>query len=354
VAGGRLLFVREGTLLVQAFDPGAGRLEGEPTPVSDIVWFMRPSGSAEFDASADGRVLAFRGPLAPSHLAWLDRSGREIGRLGSPAIMDRPALSPDGRRAAFDLETPRTAVRDIWVHDLVRDVGSRFTLDPLGAVSPTWSPDGERLLYASASQGGPLQMRIRRSDGSGSEEGVLRTDRTQIPQDWSPDGRWILYGDFSPARRPQRQLWLVPLDGERRPTALESTPVSRFDGRFSPDGRAVAFLSEETGRPEVFIASLTASGRRQQVSTAGGRSPRWRRDGRELFYLSPDGHLMAVALGTGRDGEMATPRELFAVDIRGETTYDVDARGERFLFCLGRGDPPPIVVTVGWDAARKE
>jgi Tol biopolymer transport system component len=354
VAGGRLLFVRDGALLVQGFDAAAARLAGEPTPLVDLLWYMRPSGAAEFAASADGRALAFRSPRSVSRLVWLDRNGRDLGELHPPGIMDRPTISPDGRRAAFELEDARAAVVDLWTHDLLRDVRSRVTLDPLGAVYPVWSPDGARLLYASASRGGPLQMRIRSADGSGEEEAVLQTDRVQIPQDWSPDGRQILFFDYAPSRRPQRQLWLVPLVGERRPASLESAPVNRYDGRFAPDGQRVAFVSEETGQPEVFVAPLDGRGRRQQVSTAGGRAPRWRKDGRELFYLSPDGHLMAVSLGAGLQAEATAPRELFAVDVRGDTTYDVDPRSERFLFCLGRGDPPPILVAVGWSGIRKD
>ncbi len=363
VAGSRLLFVREGTLLAQTFDPGGARLLGDPTPLVDLVWYLRPSGSAEFTASPDGRVLAFREPPSPGRLAWLDRSGREVGAVGPAGFVDNPRISPDGTRVAFEVADPRAGGNDVWIHDLARGVRSRFTLDPLDANQPVWSPDGERLLYGSSAHGRPLHMMIKRADGSGSEEEVVRTNEAQLPQDWSPDGRWILFGDQSPARRPRRQLWLLPLEGERRPEPLESAPVSRYDGRFSPDGRSVAFVSEETGRPEVFIAPLRRPGPRQQVSTEGGLAPRWRKDGRELYYFSSQGQLTAVALDASPDLRAAPPRPLFSLETSpgwasagggAAVRYDVDTRGERFLCVVGPGSLPPIVVAIGWDVARKE
>jgi dipeptidyl aminopeptidase/acylaminoacyl peptidase len=186
----------------------------------------------------------------------------------------------------------------------------------------------------------------------------------QLPQDWSPDGRSILFADQSPSRRPPRELWRVPVDGDRAPEPLEATPVSRSDGRFSPDGRAVAFVSTETGGPEVVIAPLLGPGRRQQVSTGGGLAPRWRKDGRELFYFSPSGRMMAADLGPAPGRDAATPRELFTLPggaglwesspLIAGIRYDVDARGERFLFSLAMEGPPPIVVAVGWEPAPRE
>jgi Tol biopolymer transport system component len=236
----------------------------------------------------------------------------------------------------------------------------------LDAVAPVWSPDGERLLYASASQvDGPLQMRVRRSDGSGTDVDVVRTVGAQLPQDWSSDGRVILFGDRvvvvrSAARRPARALWLVPPDGSRPPEPLEPSPVSRAEGRFSPDGRYVAFVSDEAGRPEVIVAPLGGAGRRQQVSTEGGFAPRWRRDGRELFYFSPAGKMMSVSLEKGPDGGAAPPVPLFALPghpsnfgsgpMTAGLRYDVDARRDRFLIALAQEGAPPISVAVGWDA----
>jgi Tol biopolymer transport system component len=363
--GRRILYVREGTLLVQAFDPAGMQVQGDPTPVVDLVWFLRSTGAAEFTASADGQVLAFRAPPPPTRLVWLDHTGREVGTVVPPGPVDNPRLSPDGTRVAFEIADPRAGGRDVWIEDLARGGRSRVTLDPLDAVAPVWSADGARLLYTSASdREGPLQMRIRRTDGSGGDTGVVQTTGIQLPQDWSPDGRWILFGDQSPARRPPRELWVVPADGSRAPEPLGTTPVSRSDGRFSPDGVAVAYVSDETGGPEVVIAPWRGAGRRQQVSTGGGLSPRWRKDGRELFYVSPSGRLMAVALPAGPQGSAASPRELFALPGRpglwgsnpviAGARYDVDARGERFLVSLAEEGPPPIVVAVGWQTMARE
>jgi eukaryotic-like serine/threonine-protein kinase len=363
--GGRILYVHDGTLLVQAFDSDRMQLQGDPTPVVDLVWFLRATGSAEFTASADGRVLAFRAPPPPRRFVWLDRTGREVGTVVAPGPVDGPRLSPDGTRVAFEVEDPRAGGRDIWIEDLVRGGRSRVTFDRLDAVTPVWSSDGTRLLYASASQReGPLQMRIKRADGSGSDARVVQTRGVQLPQDWSPDGRSILFADQSPSRRPPRELWRVPVDGDRAPEPLEATPVSRSDGRFSPDGRAVAFVSNETGGPGVVIAPLFGPGRRQQVSMGGGLAPRWRKDGRELFYFSPSGRMMAVDLGPAPARDAAAPRELFTLPggsglwessvLLAGIRYEVDARGERFLFSLAMEGPPPIVVAVGWEPAPRE
>jgi Tol biopolymer transport system component len=267
---------------------------------------------------------------------------------------------------AFEVADPRAGAKDVWIVDLVRGGRSRATLDPSDANGPVWSPDGERLVYASASQReGPLQLRIKRADGAGGETGVVQTNGVQLPQDWSSDGQWILFGDQSPARRPPRDLWLVPAAGAKVPEPLEAAPpVSRSDGRFSPDSRSVAFVSDETGGPEVVIAPLRGSGRRQQVSTGGGLAPRWRRDGRELFYFTPTGRLMSVALAAGAQGTAAPPRELFALPghpgvwgsgpITGGVKYDVDARGDRFLVSLAEEGPPPIVLSVAWRPLARE
>jgi eukaryotic-like serine/threonine-protein kinase len=352
----RLLYVRDGTVLVQAFDPGRPGLHGDPAPVVDLVWFMRPGAFAEVAASSDGRVLVSRAPSPPSRLVWLDRAGKELGTVGEPGYLDSPRLSPDGTRVAIEVANPRAGGRDIWIEDLSRGVRSRATLDPLDATAPVWSPDGERVLYGSASQqDGPLQLRVKRADGSGPDVGLVRTNGVQIPQDWSSDGRTILFGDRSPARRPPRELWLLPLDGEPRARPLESTAVSRYDGRFSPDGGWVAFVSEETGRPEVFVAPRDGPGHRQQASTDGGWSPRWRKDGRELFYASADGSIMSVSLGPRPERRVGAPRKLFTLPGRPAwgvmgtlpgVKYDVDPRGERFLVALAVDDDSPLVVSL--------
>jgi Tol biopolymer transport system component len=296
---------------------------------------------------------------------WLDRGGREVGAVGPPAPVDNPRLSPDGTRVGFELADPRKGRRDVWTWDLARGVRSRVTLDREDASTPVWSPDGTRLLIMSASgDAGLVSMQVRPADGSGGGTGIVQTDGVQLPLDWSSDGRWILFQDQVPARRPPTRLWLVRADGGGAPAPLEPRTVSQFDGRFSPDGRFVAFVSAETGRPEIIVAPRTAPGRRQQVSTEGGRAPRFRRDGRELFYYSLDGRMMAVPLGAGPDPEAGPPQALFSLAghpgdigsgaITAGIKYDVDARGERFLVNLAQAGPPPIVVSLGGPTARRD
>ncbi|MET0554320.1 MAG: protein kinase [Vicinamibacteria bacterium] len=365
VGEGRILYVREGTLVLRRLDAERAELVGEPEPVVDLVSFLRPTGAAEFNASANGRALAFRAPPAATRLVWFDRTGREVGTVGPPGFVDNPRLSPDGTRVGIEVTDQRKGGRDVWIHDLARDVRSRVTFDPLDSGNPIWSPDGTRLLYMSASQdAGMVKMRIRPVDAPGDEIGVVETEGVQLAQDWSPDGRWILFQDQSPARRPPTDLWLVPADGSRGPQTLEATAFGRSDGRFSPDGRHVAFVSAETGRPEIVIAPAGRAGRRQQVSTDGGRAPRWRRDGRELFYYSLGGRVMTVPLGPGPEPQAGAPQVLFALStfpgnfgtsgVTAGLKYDVDARGERFLVNVADSGPPPVVVSIGWQPARKD
>jgi len=309
-------------------------------------------------------VLAYRLLPPVARLVSLDRQGRELGTVVPLGQVDAPRLSPDGSRVAFEVSDPRTGGRDIWTHDLARGVRSRVTLDPLDASGGVWSPDGRRLAYSSASQQeGPLQIRIKNADGSGADTGVWRTSGVQMAQDWSPDGQWLLFQDQSPARRPPRDLWVVPVDGSRSPERLEAMPVSHSEGRFSPDGHWVAFVSDETGHNEVVVAPFHALGRRQQVSREGGMAPRWRRDGRELFYLTPAGQVMSVAVVKGPDPAFAPARALFTLHdpsgswsgpLLGGYRYDVDAAGNRFLVSLAAGPAPPIVITIGWDGAGQD
>ena len=225
-------------------------------------------------------------------------------------------MQPDGRG------------RDLWAFDTGSGVASRLTYQSIDASAATWSPDGQSLAYAKA-EDGPPDVTVLHLDGTGREEVLLRAPGVQLPKHWSPDGRSIAYEDYLPGRRDQRQLWLLSLDGKAR--RVTSTPSSSYHGRFSPDGRRLAYVSEESGGPEVYVAPLQG-GVPRRISRAGGLLPRWRGNGSELFFLQPDGLMMAVPIAD----EDAVPKALFHLEgvVALDFDYDVARDGQRFLVRL--------------------
>jgi Tol biopolymer transport system component len=323
-ASGHVLCVRAGVLVALPFDARAGKATGEAVTVArDVRWFG-PSGSASFAVSADGRALAFEPRPAVSRVAWLARAGRETGAVGEPGTLGLLQISLDGRRIAADIWHPDGNGRDLWAFETATGVASRLTFSPIDAWTPAWAPDGRSLAYANAEEG-PPDVTVLHRDGSGRQEVLLRAPGVQTPRHWSPDRRLILYEDASVGRRDQRQLWLLSLDGKNR--RVTATPFSSYHGRFSPDGRRIAYVSEESGGPEVYVAPLEG-GPARRISRAGGLLPRWRGDGSELFFVQPDGLVMAVPWA---DAD-AVPRSLFhlpgvdAIDF----DYDVAREGQRF------------------------
>ncbi|MFI4944096.1 MAG: TolB family protein, partial [Burkholderiales bacterium] len=275
-----------------------------------------------------GSTLVYEPRPRLSRLAWVDRSGRQTSAVGEPNAFGLFQLAPDGRRVAVDIVTPDGRSRELWTLDTTTGVANRVTYGRLDALAGVWSPDGKRLA-CGLSVGGPPDVAVLELDGTGREQVLLKAPGVQVPKHWSPDGRLIAYEDYSTGRRDQRQLWLLALDGTTR--RVTNTPASSFNGRFSPDGRELAYVSEESGRPEVYVAPL-AGGLSRRISRAGGILPRWRGDGRELFFLQPDGLMMAAAIAD----EAPEPRSLFHLD--GVTAldfdYDVARDGQRFLVRL--------------------
>jgi eukaryotic-like serine/threonine-protein kinase len=347
-APGYLLFVNEGTLLAQPFDADHLRLMGEPFPMAENLRYFKPTGGADFSVSENG-VLAFQAGAIESRLVWFNRSGAEVGTVGVPAEYVSPRLSPDGQKLAVDIFDLRLGTTDIWLYDLLHNTARRFTIDPGMENQPLWSPDQQQIVFAADRRGPPfLHVKDINDDGSGTAL-VAPSGHRQIPNDWAqtPEGQFIIYEDRG--AETGRDLMLLPMFGERQPRPFLRTPASEWGAHFSPDGRWVAYLSNETGRDEVYVRGLQASGRKWQISTAGGAFPRWRRDGKELFYLAHDHHLMAVPLHTGATIEAGTPVPLFPVEAG--VFCDVTADGQRFLIKTTSGIPPlPITVVLNWTA----
>ena len=269
------------------------------------------SRAGEFSVSETGDLVYRAAPSIISRLVWLDREGRGIGTLGEPAAYGDLFLSQDGRRVAVSIDTGGATKRDVWVFDTVRGGGDRLTSDAGGESGGVFSPDGDRIAFNSARAGG-MDLYVKPTTGSGSDV-VVRGGRRRSSTcwSWSPDSQFLLY-ITNPAVSVSADMWTVPASGNRTPTPFLHTKANEgFAAMFSPDGRSIAFPSDEWGRFEVYVARFpadAASGR-VRVSTAGGLSPRWGAESRELFYFEPDsGRMMTVPLTFSGNGVKAAPR----------------------------------------------
>jgi eukaryotic-like serine/threonine-protein kinase len=344
VAPGYLVFAREGALLAQRFDATTGRVEGEPVAIAEPVMSFTTVGWASFAVSAHG-VLAYASPGNRARLHWFDRTGHDEA-LESTASMLWVRFSPDGRRALFNREDPRTGNLDIWSLDLARGVESRVTSDPDTETYGLLLPDGS-LVY-SEPRGASPQL-FRRNLGTGETREVVPEGSFQIAQDVTPDARTLVF-----AERLGYGAWdlfqVALAGGPAQP--LLATPFDEIDLRLSPDGRFAAFVSNEPGRGEVYVAPFPKLGERTRVTQEGASGPRWSRDGRELFYVTADRRLVAVPVRTGASIELGTPHTLFALPSKYRwASYDVAPDG-RFLAIVPEAlaSEQPLTVVVNWMA----
>ena len=364
---GHLLFVREGSLMAQAFDARRLELAGEAVPIAED---LPEVGPAFFSVSTTG-VLTYRtgsGSGYPAlQLTWFDRAGKILGTVGEPGQYNTLALSPDGARVAFSRNDPQATGRggggqgnmDIWLYEFSRGAGTRLTFDPSRDWMAVWSPDGSRIIFSS-DRGGASNLYQKVSSGAGNEEALLKSNETKYADDWSPDGRFLLYG------LAHGSLWVLPLTGDDRKPRPYLETESASQARFSPDGRYVAYTSGESGQNEVYVRPFpTASGGKWMVSKGGGNQPHWRRDGKELFYISADSKMMSVEVAAAPGAfEAGAPKALFAAPIFGSgttntTRYDVTADGKKFLINsvpaeTTPGVLSPITVVLNWEAGLRK
>jgi Tol biopolymer transport system component len=359
---GYLLFMRQSSLFAQRFDAARGELSGDPVQVADFIASAPAIGYfGAFSVSQTG-MLAYRAAGGASHrrLARFDRAGKEVGTLGAPDEnnLENPELSPDGRRVAVDRTVQGNT--DVWLIDAARGVTSRFTFDAAADAGPVWSPDGSRIVFSSDRKGS-ADLYQKASSGAGSEELLLESSLAKYPQDWSPDGRFLLYLQIDP--KTGYDLWVLPLFGERKPFPFVNSSFDEADGQFSPDGRWVVYMSNESGRYEVYVQPFPGPGGKWQVSTGGGIEPRWRRDGKELFYIAPDGKLMAAPIqSAGQTLEAGTPAALFQTRIvggglaNGKQQYAVAPDGQRFLIniTVDESTTSPITIVTNWIAGLRK
>jgi Tol biopolymer transport system component len=385
---GYVLVVRQGTLVAQRFDPGRLEVSGEPFPVAEQIRLNLITGAATFSVSGEG-VLVYRtgAPAnAVGRLTWFDRTGKALGSIEKPNDYRGVELSPDGRRAVIHAHD-NIIGGDLWLFDLIRETSSRLTFGGHNS-SPVWSPDGTLVAYTSngpvgaaeASKRGPydgtFNLYEKRADGTGDP--VLLLDSVAAhqptawkqPTSWSRDGRHLIYEAYDP--KTQFDLWELPLPSDT-PRLLLRSEFNEFEATLSPDGRWLAYTSEETQRREVYVRPFANTPGKWQISTSGGSLARWRDDGRELFYLSSDRQMMAVDVKSGNPAfEAGIPHVLF--DARGINNvffsvpnqngsgakapipYTVTADGQRFLMAVDQPTSAqtvaePLTVVLHWPLA---
>jgi dipeptidyl aminopeptidase/acylaminoacyl peptidase len=349
---GKLWFVREATLYAQSFDATSQQLAGPIVRVADNVG---PGLYSSAFVVAPNGTVAYRTPVSLSRrLTWFDRSGKERDTVGEEGrAMSNPTMSRDGRLVVVQ-RTVRDNI-DLWSVDPTRKGDfTRLTFDPAIQAMPLLSPDGKRLAFNTVINDASV-IAIQRLDGAGPDEVLpLPASGPKIVCDWSPDGRFLVYKQFD-ADSGTMDLWALPLDGDRTPIPLVRTPYDDRDGQISPDGKSIAYDSDESGRPAIYVQSFPKSGTKGLVSTTGGSQPRWRGDGRELFYLAPDGYLMAVPMGAGAGPSgIGTPVRLFKPRFApfsaiSRQQYVVSSDGQRFLLVAADDVPtPPITMVLNW------
>ena len=348
---GYILFVRGESLMAQRFDAASLRLLGEPATVEQKVIRSSIDQFAAFSASRNG-ILAIGSTVRGYQLTWYDRGGRKLGTVGNPGLFFYPQISPDGKTIVVDEHEARTFTPHIALYTAGRSTPVKFTFTP--TLRPLWSPDGRRIAFEAMTSA----LYTKSSTGAENETLVLPAanipDGSRLPCDWSRDGRLLIYSERDP--KTGFDLWMLPLDGKRAPVRLLQSEFNERCGALSPDGRWIAYSSDEPGRSEIYVQPFDAggalSGRKWQISNGGGAWPRWRRDGRELFYLSGDRRLTAVEVKADSTFQPGTAQPLFPTGIfNQDTRFDVSADGARFIVpsVTGETTAPPLVI-VNWSS----
>jgi serine/threonine protein kinase len=353
-ASGNLLWVQDGTLMSRPFDPDRMEFTGDSVPTANRVMHLRGASAGAFAVSDNG-VLAYQSgeDTQPAQLVWRDSRGVKLGTLGDLAPQASPDISPDGQRALAVITDSETGTEDIWIYEVSRGIRSRFTFDPAPDINPVWSPEGERVAFASARRG-HFDLYLKSFVGTGTEELIFESENEDSPSDWSADGRFLAFQSFD--AQTQFDILVLPMNGEQEPTPFVQTSFNETQAKFSPDGRWVAYVSDESGRDEVYVAPFPGPGRKWQVSTSGGVNPAWRSDGKEFYFLSGDSRLMAVEVVSATSRfDVGEPRALFETPRAGAlvTLFDVADNGERFLVLVPIEDRSAfsLSLVLNWPAA---
>ncbi|MDX2042077.1 MAG: protein kinase [Acidobacteriota bacterium] len=356
---GYLLFLRGEKILAQRFDAEARSLRGDPVTLAEQGNRHLSADYSPLSVCEDKWLIYQSGGNPNTQLVWLDRSGRQLSLVGTPGRYRSLNLSPNGAQVIFERYEPQKVSHDIWSFDLARETFDRLTSDSSHKIFPLWSPDGKQISFGSNREGAWAIWQKGVNGNDDKEAFVFKEEARSIYQtDWSNDGKYIVYR--KEGEKTAGDLWLLPLSGDRQPKPYLTTQFGENWGKVSPDGRWLVYQSNESGPNEIYVQAFPEPGRKVIVSKGGGALPRWRRDGRELYYVAPDDKLMAVPVTPGANFGAGTPAPLFEVGSYGRRNnryvYDVSADGQRILLLRPLEDATtrPLTVVQHWTALLKK
>ena len=358
---GQLLFVRNGALMAQPLDALRSNLSGEPVVVAEHLgtYLNYPL----FSASRNGVLVYKAGGDRNQQLIWLDRQGKALGTVEEANLYNSVSLSAEGTRVVVSRPNAQEPNSGLWLLDLSRGTSTRFTFDSSISSYAVWSPDGNRIIFAS-NRGGTNNLYVKPASGAKDEELLLKSGEDKYPDSWSGDGRFLMYDTRDP--KTKYDLWVLRLDGDKKSFPFLRTEFNEEDGQFSPDGRWLAYVSDESGRREIYVRSFSpdsadpGTGAKWLISNNGGSDPRWRGDGRELFYIAPDAKLMAVEVTTHPGFQAGVPKALIQAPPQGATDlsahWDLTRDGKRFLFVApaAQTTSAPFTVVLNWQAGLQK
>jgi eukaryotic-like serine/threonine-protein kinase len=382
---GYLLFLQGENLMAQRFDSSRFRVVGDPRAIADKVGDLQVARRTLVSASSNGTLGYWTTVVSTGsfELMWFDRNGKQMGSTGSPGalltssttssllppgpalraaagsaggLLTSPRLSPGGKRLA--VQVARVGAFDIWTYDVARGIPTRLTFTQATNALPVWSPDGNIIAFTS-NRSGLKQIYEKAANGTGAATLLLKDNADDSPGSWSADGRYLAYDRQDPQPKSVSDIWVLPLFGEKKPFPFLISQFNKLDPTFSPDGRWLAYTSDESGRGEVYITPFPKGNGKFEVSTNGGGVPRWGRDGKELFYLAADLKIMAVdILEKGDSIVIGSPQVLFQTNPPplAFRPYDVTADGKKFVVTteMTQASTVPITLVSNWPALLKK
>jgi eukaryotic-like serine/threonine-protein kinase len=349
---GFLLFVRDGTLVARRFDAQQFETTGDDFPIAEMVMADPFVQRALFSVSENGVLVYHHGGVAEHpRLIWFNRNGRPGSPLRDPSVYVWHRLSPEGRKLAG---TDRLGGRsNIWILDLGRGVRTRLTFDPSTNIRPIWSPNGSRIIFSS-NRKGSFHIYQKAANGAGEDELLLDSGADEQAESWSPEGKYLAYLRRDPGQQTAADIWILPLSARGKPFPCVQGEFDKSFPAFSPDGRWIAYASNESGRFEIYVAPFPGAKGKWQISSSGGTFPRWRGDGKELFYLGPDNRIRATEItARGNSARVGSGHVVFRVQTVPTpiSPFDVSPDGLRFLINTmptPQDDSEPFTLLINW------